>query len=51
MRSLLMVGQMPPDSMRHRQDETAIIHVQPKTAPNKLVAGVARERAIGLNAV
>ena len=47
MRSLLIVGQMRPDTLRHHQDETAIIHVQPITAPNKLIAGVTCERAIG----
>ena len=45
MRSLLIVGQMRPDTLRHHQDETAIIHVQPIAAPNKLIAGVTCERA------
>jgi hypothetical protein len=50
MRSLLIVGQMRPDTLRHHQDETAIIHVQPITARNKLIVGVAREWAIGFGA-
>ena len=40
-----------PDALCHHHNKRPIIHVQPITAPNKLVAGVARERAIGLNAV
>jgi hypothetical protein len=49
-RSLLIVGQMRPDTLRHHQDETAIIHVQPVAATDQLVVSVARERAIGLAA-
>ena len=48
MRSLFIVGQMRPDSLRHRHDEAAVIHIQPITTPNKFIVGVSSERAVGL---
>jgi hypothetical protein len=50
MRPLFIVGQMRPDSLCHHQNKRPIIHVQPVTAPNKLIVGVAREWAIGFAA-
>jgi hypothetical protein len=41
--ALLIVGQMRPDALCHHHNERPIIHVQPITAPNKLIVGVACE--------
>jgi hypothetical protein len=41
----VLVGQTR-HPLRHHQNKGSIIHVQPITAPNELVVGVARERAI-----
>ena len=45
-----IVRQMRPDALRHYHDERPIIHIQPITAPNKLIVRIACERAIGLTA-
>jgi hypothetical protein len=45
---LLIVGQMRADALCHHHNKRPIIHVQRITAPNKLIVGVACERAIGL---
>ena len=50
MRSLLIIGQMCANSIRHCHNEAAIVHVQPIAPTNKLVRGVPRERAVGLSA-
>ena len=50
MSAFLVIRQVNAQSLRHRQDETAIIHVQPVAATDQLVIGVARERAIGFAA-
>jgi hypothetical protein len=44
MRPLLIVGQMRPDALCHHHNKRPIIHVQPITAPNKLIVGVACEK-------
>jgi hypothetical protein len=46
-RSLFIVGQMRANSLGHNQHKGSIIHVQPITATDKFIVGVARERAIG----
>ena len=50
MGALLVIREVSAESLRHPQDETAIIHVQPVAATDQLVIGVARERAIGFAA-
>ena len=48
MRPLFVVREVSADPLRHREDDTAIIHVQPKTRADKLVVGIARERTVKL---
>ena len=50
MRSLFIVSQIRPDSLRHHHDEAPVIQIQPVTAANKLIVAIARERAIRLTA-
>ena len=50
MRSLFVVCQMRPSSVRHCEDEVAIIHVQPITSTNELILSIPRERAIWFGA-
>ena len=48
MRPFFVVCKVITNPLRHCKDETAIIHVQPEAATDKLTVGVACERAIGL---
>ena len=50
MGALFVIREVSAWSLRHRQDETAIIHVQSVAATDQLVLGIARERAIGFAA-
>jgi hypothetical protein len=43
MRALLVIREVSAYSLRHRQDEAAIVHVQPVAATHQLVIGVARK--------
>jgi hypothetical protein len=40
---LFVVGKVRTYSLRHRKDETAVVHVQPKAATHKLIFGIARK--------
>ena len=43
---LFVVGKVRTYSLRHRKDETAVVHVQPKATTHKFIFGIACERAV-----
>jgi len=45
---LFVVGKVRTYSLRHRKDETAVVHVQPKATTHKPIFGIACERAVRL---
>ena len=47
---LLVIGKVRAYSLRHGQDETAVVHVQPKATTDKLVVGISGERAVRIAA-
>ena len=45
---LFVVGEVRTYSLRHREDETAVVHVQPKATTDKLIVGIASEGTVRL---
>ena len=49
-RSLLIVSECGTDALRHRHNDGAITHVEPKATAHELVVGIAGKRTVGISA-